>query len=194
MLMVQQAFFDGLTLLWLAWGVYWIASVIYERATERTKETKKRVPSTGFVFFFLLFFMLTPIGFAGPLGSLCLPSSNVLKASGLLVTAGGVVLAIWARRHLGSNWSGVPSLKVGHTLVSDGPYSMVRYPIYTRILFGMVGSTLVLGTYGSLLVLVLSTAIVGVRIRQEEGLMEDEFGEAYRDYRRRTKTIIPWVL
>jgi len=192
--MVQHIFFDVLTVLWLAWGGYWIASVIYEGATERTKETKKRVPSTGFVFFFLLFFMLTPIGFAGTLGSLYLPSSEALKTFGLLVTAGGVASAIWARRHLGSNWSGVPSLKVGHTLITTGPYSVVRHPIYTGILTGMVGSTLVLGTYGSLFVLVLSSALVWVRIRQEEGLMKGEFGDAYQDYRKRTKTIIPWVL
>jgi protein-S-isoprenylcysteine O-methyltransferase Ste14 len=146
------------------------------------------------MFFFLLLFTLAPIGFAGPLGSLYLASSFALKACGVLVTAGGVAFAIWARHHLGSNRTGVPSLKVGHTLISSGPYAIVRHPIYTGILFGMFGLMLVLGTYGSLFVLILSSALVWVRIRQEERLMREEFGEAYQEYKKSVRTIIPWVL
>ena len=36
----------------------------------------------------------------------------------------GVALAIWARVHLGRNWSSHPSLKEGHELVTSGPYKV----------------------------------------------------------------------
>lgn len=117
-----------------------------------------------------------------------------LRALGLLLVAAGVSLAIWARRYLGSNWSGVPALKKGHELVTTGPYSAVRHPIYTGIMLGMVGSTLVMGTVGSIGVVFLAALVVAVRIRQEEGLMVSRFGDAYEDYRKRTKTIVPWLL
>ena len=85
-------------------------------------------------------------------------------------------------------------MKKGHTLITSGPYSVVRHPIYTGILFGMVGSALVLGTNTSLIVIFLTILVVGIRIHQEEGLMRDKFGDEYRDYQRRVKTIIPWLV
>ena len=58
----------------------------------------------------------------------------------------------------------------------------------------MLGSTFVLGTVGSLTVLVLAGVVVAVRVRQEEGLMVSQFGAAYEEYRKKTKTIVPWLL
>ena len=75
----------------------------------------------------------------------CFVPPTALKALGLIAVATRVTLAIWARRHLRANWSGVPTVKKWHELVTIGPYSAVRHPIHTGILFGMLGSTLVLG-------------------------------------------------
>jgi protein-S-isoprenylcysteine O-methyltransferase Ste14 len=183
-----------LGLLWLVWVGYWIAAVAYEGATNRSKETERRVGGTGFLFIILLFVMLPPFGDNGALGVLYLVPPEALRVLGLIMVTTGVTLAIWARRHLGTNWSGVPSLKKGHELVTTGPYSAVRHPIYTGIMFGMLGSTLVLGTVGSLAVLVLASLVVAVRVHQEEGLMVSQFGEAYEEYRKKTKTIVPWIL
>jgi protein-S-isoprenylcysteine O-methyltransferase Ste14 len=183
-----------LGLLWLVWVGYWIAAVAYEGATDRSKETERRVGGTGFLFIILLFVMLPPFGDNGVLGVLYLVPPEALRVLGLMIVAAGVTLAIWARRHLGTNWSGVPSLKKRHELVATGPYSAVRHPIYTGIMFGMLGSTLVLGTVGSLAVLVLASLVVAVRVHQEEGLMVSQFGEAYEEYRKKTRTIVPWIL
>jgi len=183
-----------LGLLWLVWAAYWIAAVVYEGATNRTKETERRVGGTGFLFIILLIVMLPPFGDRGALGWQYLVPPEWLKEAGVVVVAAGVALAIWARRYLGSNWSGVPSLKKGHELVTTGPYALVRHPIYTGMMFGMLGSTLVLGTVGSISVLFLAALIVAVRVRQEEGLMVSQFGDAYLEYRKKTKTIVPWLL
>ena len=191
--MALHSFQVALGLLWLVWAGYWIAAVAYEGATNRTKETERRVGGTGFLFIILLFVMLPPFGDNGVLGVLHFVPPELLKALSLIIVAAGVTLAIWARRHLGTNWSGVPSLKKGHELVTTGPYLAVRHPIYTGIMFGVLGSTLVLGTVGSLAVLILASLVVVVRVRQEEVLMVSQFGEAYEEYRKKTKTIIPWI-
>ena len=78
--------------------------------------------------------------------------------------------------------------------MTTGPYSAVMHPIYTGIPFGMLGSTLVLGTVGSLVVLFFATLVVTVRVRQEEGPMISQFGDAYGGYIRKTKALIPWLL
>ncbi|HXW36453.1 MAG TPA: isoprenylcysteine carboxylmethyltransferase family protein [Nitrososphaerales archaeon] len=191
--MVLHVYYDILVLLWVVWGVYWLAAVLYERATGKAKPTERR--ARGFsLFLILLLFVLSPIGSTPPLGLLFFQPSATVKTLGLLVTASGVGLAIWARRYLGANWSAIPSLKKEHTLTVTGPYSVVRHPIYTGILMGQLGSALVLGTFASLLVLVISVVFVWIRIRQEEGLMLEQFGDEYKDYKKKAKTIIPWVL
>ncbi len=192
--MVQHFYFDVLLLLWLTWAVYWIASVVYERMGGKTKDTERRVTGTGFVFFILLIILLTPVGYDWPLGAFFRVTPPVVKVIGLLITGFGVAFAIWARARLGANWSGIPSVKKGHTLITGGPYSIVRHPIYTGLLFGVTGSALVLGTYGSLVVILATVVVISIRIRQEERLMQEKFGDEYRDYRGRTKKIIPWVL
>jgi protein-S-isoprenylcysteine O-methyltransferase Ste14 len=192
--MALPIFFVTLQLLWLVWAGYWIASIAYETMTNSTKETERRRSGTNLILFALLFFLLTPIGLTGWLGSLFFQPTLVSKSLGFLIAAFGVSFSIWARRHLGANWSGVPSLKKGHTLITSGPYSVVRHPIYTGILFGVVGSALVLGTNTSLIVIFLTILFVGIKIHQEEGLMRDQFGDEHRDYQKRVKTIIPWLL
>lgn len=183
-----------LGLLWLVWAGYWIAAVIHEGATNRTKETERRAGGTGFFFIILLLAMFSPLGYTGALGGAYVAPSEALKFLGVVLTAAGVTFAIWARRYLGANWSGVPSLKKGHELVTTGPYSAVRHPIYTGIMLGMIGSTLVLGTVMSGAVVVLAVLVVAVRIKQEEGLMVSRFGEAYEVYRKKTRYIVPWLL
>ena len=184
---------EALTGLWLIWAAYWIGSVVYESATNKTKETERRIQGTGFLFFILLFFILPPYGTRGALGWLYYAPPLALKVAGVALVAVSLSFAIWARRHLGANWSGIPSLKKGHTLITTGPYSLVRHPIYTGLLFGFVGSTLELGTLASLAALALAVVIVSIRIRQEEGLMTSQFGDAYAEYRKKAKTIIPWL-
>src|SRR5881275_3061754 len=52
----------------------------------------------------------------------------------LLGLAFALLLAIWARRAIGSNWSAIVTLKKDHALVTRGPYRYVRHPIYSAIL------------------------------------------------------------
>lgn len=141
----------------------------------------------------LVFLMLTPVGYTGPLGTYLYLPSALAKSAGLILVAAGLALAIWARTVLGSNWSGVPSVKEGQTLTTNGPYSAVRHPIYTGLLFGVLGSFAVLGTLFSAVVVVAWVVVVAIRIPQEESFMTEEFGDAYKDYKKKAKTLIPWV-
>ena len=56
----------------------------------------------------------------------------------------GLLFAVWAREHLGSNWSRSVTIKQGHELITTGPYAVVRHPIYTGILAGFLGTAIAL--------------------------------------------------
>jgi protein-S-isoprenylcysteine O-methyltransferase Ste14 len=52
---------------------------------------------------------------------------------------------VWARRHLGRNWSASVVVKEGHALVRTGPYQYVRHPIYSGILLAFLGIVVTIG-------------------------------------------------
>jgi protein-S-isoprenylcysteine O-methyltransferase Ste14 len=51
-----------------------------------------------------------------------------------MLTLTGLLLTVWARVHLGANWSGTIQVKQHHELITSGPYRFVRHPIYSGLL------------------------------------------------------------
>jgi protein-S-isoprenylcysteine O-methyltransferase Ste14 len=81
------------------------------------------------------------------------------------------------------------------TLIERGAYRWVRHPSYTAGLLIMTGSGLALGNWVSLLVLVFVTpSIYAYRVVVEERALTAVMGEEYRQYMRRTKRFIPFVV
>jgi protein-S-isoprenylcysteine O-methyltransferase len=114
-----------------------------------------------------------------------------VRIIGAVLTVLGLALAIWARRHLGRNWSSRATIQVGHELVTSGPYRFVRHPIYTGILMMWFGASLV-----NLVMFVMFVLIVLIffwRIPKEEAFMMELFPDQYPAYRARTKALIPGI-
>lgn len=112
---------------------------------------------------------------------------------GAALTVLGVVLAIWARYYLGTNWGMPASLKQGAELVTTGPYSYIRNPIYTGMLMVMLGSALA-ASLAWLLALVIFGAYFIWSCKAEEKIMAAEFPHEYPAYKARTKMLIPFIL
>ena len=58
------------------------------------------------------------------------------------VCALGLLVAIWSRNVLGTEWSQDVELKQGHKLVQRGPYRFMRHPIYSGHLLMGLGTPL----------------------------------------------------
>ena len=118
-----------------------------------------------------------------------------IGALSVCLTALGVSFAIWARFTLGRNWSGTVTVKENHTLVQNGPYALVRHPIYTGIFVGVTGMFLGMGIGPLRLLLGLLPLLLSFRFKMatEERFMTEQFGEAYGAYRRRVKALIPFL-
>jgi protein-S-isoprenylcysteine O-methyltransferase Ste14 len=120
-----------------------------------------------------------------------LPTSVFVSASGLALEGVGLLLAVWARRLLGRNWSGRITLKVGHELVRSGPYRLVRHPIYTGLLGMYAGAAIVSGELHALIGLALAVSAYLRKILLEETNMLKGFGADYRTYRGETWALFP---
>lgn len=120
-----------------------------------------------------------------------LTASPVWIPLGLAIQAASIALAVWARRHLGSNWSGRIEIKTEHQLVQGGPYRRLRHPIYTAVLGMSIGTALVSGRVHAFVGVALVVAAYWRKIRMEEANMRQAFGEQYDAYRRTTWGMIP---
>src|SRR6185312_4013633 len=123
-------------IMWLSWVVYWLA------ASRDVKSTLQREsPSSRFSHMVPL--AIAALLFSDPrmrigfLGERFLPLSVWLFWLGTFLTGGGLLFTVWARLHLGRNWSGSVTIKEGHELVTSGPYALVRHPIYTGLLLAL---------------------------------------------------------
>jgi protein-S-isoprenylcysteine O-methyltransferase Ste14 len=119
--------------------------------------------------------------------------TDLMGTIGVILTALGVSIAIWARMHLASNWGMPMSIKENPDLVTTGPYAYVRHPIYTGVLLAILGSAFVAGLIWSVVLLVGAMYFI-YAATQEEKLMLNEFPEKYPTYEARTKMLIPFIL
>jgi protein-S-isoprenylcysteine O-methyltransferase Ste14 len=107
---------------------------------------------------------------------------------------GGAVFIVWSQRTLGKQWSVSARVVEGHQLVTHGPYSVVRNPIYASLALLLLALGL---TFASPLrvAIALMAYLVGtmLRVRAEEELMRTTFGEQWETYRRRVPALIPWL-
>jgi protein-S-isoprenylcysteine O-methyltransferase Ste14 len=122
------------------------------------------------------------------------PMSTLVEAFGTLMVVSGLLFAVWARVHLGTNWSGRVSVKENHELIRTGPYRLVRHPIYTGLLLAILGTALVIGQCRGLMATALMVVSFWRKLRTEETLMTQTFGDEYRRYSEHTAALIPFVI
>jgi protein-S-isoprenylcysteine O-methyltransferase Ste14 len=120
------------------------------------------------------------------------PLNPAVFAAGVLVAASGLWLFWQSHIELGKNWSISLELREGHQLVTSGLYRHVRHPMYTSIFLYALGQALVVPNW---IVgpanLVAFFVLFAVRVRSEEQMMADKFGDQYRNYLAKTKRLIP---
>jgi protein-S-isoprenylcysteine O-methyltransferase Ste14 len=178
-----------INLLWLVFGLYWIISAFKLKKTKRRESWSQR-------FRYVLplvaaFYLFQPRAHYGWLGARFVPESDAAGWVGVALTAAGVGIAIWARWHLGANWSGVVTLKEGHELIRSGPYRNIRHPIYTGILLAFLGTAVALGEVRGLLAVTIAWLSFYTKARREESFLTQEFGDRFLEHTKSTGMFLP---
>ena len=125
---------------------------------------------------------------------LILDRTAIWQAAGLILIGLGIALRMWVRLTLGRLYSGKLQVQMDHRLVTGGPYRFVRHPGYDGFLLEAIGLAVGFSSLlGVLAVLVLLTPGLVYRIKVEEKLLVDQFGEAYQRYARQTKRLVPGI-
>jgi len=175
--------------LWFVFGLYWLVSAFELKKTKQRESWGQR-----FVYvlpLFAAFSLFRPRAHYGWLGARFVPEIDAVGWVGVALTAAGVAIAIWARWHLGANWSGVVTLKEGHELIRSGPYRNIRHPIYTGILLAFLGTAVALGEVRGLLAVAIAWLSFYTKARREESFLTQEFGDRFAEHRRHTGMFLP---
>jgi protein-S-isoprenylcysteine O-methyltransferase Ste14 len=146
--------------------------------------------------------VLAWIGFLVPLIWVASPAFSFaeypLRTGPLVAGVACVVIGLWLfyRSHadLGMNWSITLEVHEEHQLITEGVYRAVRHPMYSALVLYSVGQALVIPNWVAGPSNLLAFAVLlALRIRAEERMMEERFGDEYAAYSARTKRLIPGV-
>ena len=111
---------------------------------------------------------------------------------GAAVALAALVMFRLTHRALGRNWSVSLEVRESHKLITEGVYRRVRHPMYTAFWLWALAQALLLPNWmAGFSGLVGFGTLYFLRVGQEERLMVEAFGDAYRDYMNRTGRIIP---
>ncbi|MBN1966642.1 MAG: isoprenylcysteine carboxylmethyltransferase family protein [Anaerolineae bacterium] len=177
---------------WVIFWFYWIWAARHTGQTQRREASRSRAHVLHLAILLLAYILNLPgLSGLGPLNARFLPESLVLGGIGLLILLASLALAVWARRHLGRYWGSGIVIRAGHELIRSGPYALVRHPIYTGFVGGILGTAIVIGEWRGLLAVILLLVSYWQRIRQEETWLVAQFGPVYEQYRREVKALVP---
>jgi len=116
-------------------------------------------------------------------------SSYVVVAGDVLVMLGLLIIFFVFKQ----NTFTAQTVEAGQTVISTGPYALVRHPMYAGGLVMIVGIPLALGSLWGLLTIVLFTPVMAWRILDEEEVLAKNLA-GYAEYRKKVKTrLIPFV-
>ncbi len=110
-----------------------------------------------------------------------------------VLLAAGAVLVFW-RGHvdLGLNWSPSLEIREKHELITRGIYRVIRHPMYASQWLLVFATPLLLQNWiAGFFNLLVFIPFYLLRVRAEEQMMIDEFGDQYRAYMQKVGGVLP---
>jgi protein-S-isoprenylcysteine O-methyltransferase Ste14 len=184
----------------LFFPVVWTVFLVYWQVKAANTKSNQRMEPVGSRIFRVLVFLIAMVLLLVPRIPLSWLYSELWTPAywsfwlGAAVTVSGLLFAVWARVHLGRNWSRSVTIKQDHELITTGPYAVVRHPIYTGILAGFFGMAIAISEVRGVIVFFLILLVFWIKFRMEEKFMRSQFGEPYAAYIRKTSALVPYVL
>jgi len=118
---------------------------------------------------------------------------SVQSMVGLALIVIGFTIAVVAQITLWRFYSSTLVIKENHQLITHGVYRFTRHPIYLGVIMVFIGIAVGASSMYGLLIMSALTPVFLNRIRMEERMLTDEFGDAYRTYKEDTSKLIPFI-
>jgi protein-S-isoprenylcysteine O-methyltransferase Ste14 len=185
------------------WGIFACARIYYRRKSRRPTDAeeapqREKKQALGWMIIIL------SIGILGMLISFVLyllmplwivwyplPLPSVVRWIGVIIGFSTIPFLIWIHRTLGHFWSAELEIKKDHILMTSGPYSRIRHPMYTVFMLFTLSTLLITANlFVALFAIIVIIMFFPISMKEEE-LMLNQFGDQYRDYMQRTGRFLP---
>ncbi len=170
--------------IWIVFWLFWLVAAA--GAKESIRGPRTRPPGLLAI---IIVFVLLRVFNASSLDV----HSPVLQVVGAVLFLAGLGLAVWARIYLGRNWGMPMTQRAEPELVTSGPYTYVRHPIYSGILLAILGTALATN-FSWLIALGVVGGYFIYSATVEERNLAATFPTTYPSYMTRTKLLVPFVL
>ena len=185
--MLTIACYVELAVCWIAW------TLAFVKPRKRAAGAKKNVtaPVSRWGIFLVMLGYACIWAFVRPVG---FEKSAASLIASMMIAPPSVVLVWMAARHLDKQWRFEAALSEDHKLITTGPYRWLRNPIYASML-GMLLATGFAKTWWPLLVAGVIFFVMGteIRVRAEERLLANRFGEEFEKYKATTPAYLPFL-
>jgi protein-S-isoprenylcysteine O-methyltransferase Ste14 len=111
---------------------------------------------------------------------------------GVVLITGAIFMFWRAHADLGINWSPTLEIREQHQLITHGIYGVIRHPMYASQWLWVIAQPLLLQNWiAGWLNLIVFVFFYFLRVKAEEQLMIEQFGEEYRAYMQRVGAVFP---
>lgn len=183
-----------ITAFYWSWVAFEIWLISRDRGTVKN-DSEDRGTRNTIIFWWSLGIVLGIFAIPNLVPALTIPgNANILFATGIFLISAGILLRFWSVRKLGNFFRSKIVIQEQHKLITTGPYKYLRNPSYTGVLITFIGFGIGIGNWLSLICLFISGLISFVRrISFENQALSKKFGNEYREYQKKTWSLIPFI-
>jgi protein-S-isoprenylcysteine O-methyltransferase Ste14 len=140
-----------------------------------------------------LYLILTMIPLTDRRGIAVIAELPALQWAGVVLCAAGYAFVFWSGLALGRQYSAEVTIQQDHRLITSGPYRWIRHPRYLGVILLAAGLALVFRSWIGLALLAPITAVMLLRIHDEEELLGREFGPEWQTYQKTSSRLLPGI-
>lgn len=184
-------------------GIYFLAIVMqivirapHNQKRKQEKMSERRVTSQEILILVLLLIggFIVPVIYAATnwldFANYTLPAWA--SWLGVLILAAGLFVFWRAHADLGLNWSPSLEIREKHELITNGIYRVIRHPMYASQWLLAIAQPLLLHNWiAGFLNLLVFIPFYLLRVKAEEQMMLETFGDQYRAYMQKVGSVFP---
>jgi protein-S-isoprenylcysteine O-methyltransferase Ste14 len=176
------------------WAGFGVILVLGKRGAARGSASRDMRSTFGFLLqcaaYAICFVFYRP--YFSPIAPMSVSREEILAAISIALTLWAVWFCYAAARALGKQWALMARVIEGHELIRQGPYAVVRNPIYLAMLVMLIAIGLAVSRWQALVVAAaLFWVGTAIRIRTEENLLRANFGAQFEQYARAVPAFLP---
>ena len=179
----------------ITWSVWFLSEILLNRLFRSNMKSSKNQDRNSLRLIWITIIVSISLGIISKfLVEFPMAKSAWLSYSGLLIIVIGMVIRFIAILTLRRFFTVDLSIQHNHELINKGLYKYIRHPSYTGSLISFLGFSISMNNWISAIIIFVPVLLVFLhRMKLEEQLLLEKFGDKYLEYTKNTARLIPGV-